>query len=140
MVPGDRVANACGANHAIWRKQAALCDLDGDQEGEDQRNAPCECGGPGPEWHGCCHTRKNRSAEEAEINADSWRVGEGGGSSVGGEAEDGGARAMSLLLVLEESGGKIKRASWEALAAALKLASAQDVTAVVIGAQTEAPA
>ncbi len=44
---------------------------------------------------------------------------------------------MSVLLVLEESGGKIKRASWEALAAALKLGSAQDVTAVVIGAQTE---
>jgi len=45
---------------------------------------------------------------------------------------------MSILLVLEESGGKIKRASWEALAAALKLGPAQDVTAVVIGAQTEA--
>jgi electron transfer flavoprotein alpha subunit len=45
---------------------------------------------------------------------------------------------MSVLLVLEESSGKIKRASWEALAAALKLGSAQDVTAVVMGAQTEA--
>ncbi len=45
---------------------------------------------------------------------------------------------MSILLVLEESGRKIKRASWEALAAALKLGPAQDVTAVVIGAQTEA--
>jgi electron transfer flavoprotein alpha subunit len=44
---------------------------------------------------------------------------------------------MSVLLVLEESGGKIKRASWETLAAALKLGPAQDVTAVVIGAQTE---
>jgi electron transfer flavoprotein alpha subunit len=43
-----------------------------------------------------------------------------------------------ILLVLEESGGKIKRASWEALAAALKLGPAQDVTAVVIGARTEA--
>jgi electron transfer flavoprotein alpha subunit len=45
---------------------------------------------------------------------------------------------MSVLLVLEESGGKIKRASWEALAAALKLAPAQEITAVVIGAETEA--
>jgi electron transfer flavoprotein alpha subunit len=45
---------------------------------------------------------------------------------------------MSVLLVLEDSGGKIKRASWEALAAALKLGAAQDVTAVVIGAHTEA--
>ncbi len=45
---------------------------------------------------------------------------------------------MSVLLVLEDSGGKIRRASWEALAAALKLAPAQDMTAVVIGAQTEA--
>ncbi len=45
---------------------------------------------------------------------------------------------MSILLVLEESGGKIKRVSWEALAAALKLGPAQDLTAVVIGAQTEA--
>jgi electron transfer flavoprotein alpha subunit len=45
---------------------------------------------------------------------------------------------MSVLAVLEEGGGKIKRASWEALTAALKLGAAQDVTAVVIGAQTEA--
>jgi len=44
---------------------------------------------------------------------------------------------MSVLLVLEESGGKIRSTSWEALAAALKLGPAQDVTAVVIGAQTE---
>ena len=44
---------------------------------------------------------------------------------------------MSIFLVLEESGGKIKRASWEALAAALKLGPAHEVTAVVIGAQTE---
>jgi electron transfer flavoprotein alpha subunit len=39
---------------------------------------------------------------------------------------------------LEERGGHISRASWEALAAALKLGPAQSVTAVVIGAQTEA--
>jgi electron transfer flavoprotein alpha subunit len=45
---------------------------------------------------------------------------------------------MSVLLVLEESGGKIKRASWEALAAANRLAPAQEITAVVIGAETEA--
>jgi electron transfer flavoprotein alpha subunit len=45
---------------------------------------------------------------------------------------------MNILLVLEESGGHIKRVSWEALAAALQLGSAQSVTAVVIGAQTEA--
>ncbi len=45
---------------------------------------------------------------------------------------------MSILLVLEESGGKIKRASWEALAAALRLGPAQSITAVVIGVQTEA--
>jgi electron transfer flavoprotein alpha subunit len=44
---------------------------------------------------------------------------------------------MSLLLVLEESGGKIRRASWEALAAALKLGAAKDLTGVVIGAETE---
>jgi electron transfer flavoprotein alpha subunit len=44
---------------------------------------------------------------------------------------------MSVLLVLEESGGKIKRASWEALAAAQRLGPAENVTAVVIGAQTE---
>jgi electron transfer flavoprotein alpha subunit len=45
---------------------------------------------------------------------------------------------MSILLVLEESGGKIKRTSWEAAAAAQKLANGEGVTAVVIGAQTEA--
>ncbi len=44
---------------------------------------------------------------------------------------------MSIFLVLEESGGKIRRGSWEALAAALKLGPAQEITAVVIGAQTE---
>jgi electron transfer flavoprotein alpha subunit len=44
---------------------------------------------------------------------------------------------MSVLLVLEESNGKIKRASWEALAAALRLGPAESVTAVVIGAQTK---
>ncbi len=47
---------------------------------------------------------------------------------------------MSIFVVLEESAGKIKRASWEALAAAIKLGPAQNVTAVVMGAQTEAPA
>ena len=45
---------------------------------------------------------------------------------------------MSVLLVLEESGGKIKRASWEALAAAQRLGPAESITAVVIGAQTAA--
>jgi len=47
---------------------------------------------------------------------------------------------MSVLLVLEESGGKIKRASWEALAAAQKLAAPHEIAAVVIGAETGAPA
>jgi len=45
---------------------------------------------------------------------------------------------MSVLLVLEESNGKVKRASWEALAAALRFGPPESVTAVVIGAQTEA--
>ena len=45
---------------------------------------------------------------------------------------------MSVLLVLEESGGKIKRASWEALAAAQRLGPAESITAAVIGAQTAA--
>ena len=45
---------------------------------------------------------------------------------------------MSVLLVLEESSGKIKLASWEALAAALRLGPAESITAVVIGAQTAA--
>jgi electron transfer flavoprotein alpha subunit len=44
---------------------------------------------------------------------------------------------MSVLLVLEESGGKIRRASWEALAAAQRLGPAESITAVVIGATTE---
>ena len=45
---------------------------------------------------------------------------------------------MNIFLVLEESGGRIKRVSWEALAAALRLGPRESVTAVVIGAQTEA--
>jgi electron transfer flavoprotein alpha subunit len=44
---------------------------------------------------------------------------------------------MSVILVLEESNGKIKRASWEALAAARRLGPAESITAVVTGAQTE---
>jgi electron transfer flavoprotein alpha subunit len=45
---------------------------------------------------------------------------------------------MSVLLVLEQSGGKVSRLSWEALAAARRLAPAQEITAVVIGAETDA--
>ena len=45
---------------------------------------------------------------------------------------------MSVLLVLEQSGGKICRLSWEALAAAHRLAPAHEITAVVIGAETDA--
>jgi electron transfer flavoprotein alpha subunit len=48
------------------------------------------------------------------------------------------ALSVSVLLVLEERGGKISRASWEAAAAANQLADGQPVTAVVLGAQTEA--
>jgi electron transfer flavoprotein alpha subunit len=44
---------------------------------------------------------------------------------------------MSILLVLEASSGRIKRVSWEALAAALRLGPAESITAVVIGAETE---
>jgi electron transfer flavoprotein alpha subunit len=44
----------------------------------------------------------------------------------------------SILVVLEDRGGRIRSASWEALAAALKLGSAENVTAVAMGAQTEA--
>jgi electron transfer flavoprotein alpha subunit len=44
---------------------------------------------------------------------------------------------MSVLLVLEERGGKVSRTSWEAAAAALRLGAAHDVTAAVVGAQTE---
>jgi electron transfer flavoprotein alpha subunit len=44
---------------------------------------------------------------------------------------------MSIFLVLEERGGKVTRVSWEAAAAAQKLAGDAGVTAVVIGAQTE---
>jgi electron transfer flavoprotein alpha subunit len=45
---------------------------------------------------------------------------------------------MSILLVLEQKGGKATRTSWEALAAALRLGPVQNVTAVVAGVQTEA--
>ena len=45
---------------------------------------------------------------------------------------------MSLLLVLEERSGKISRISWEAAAAAQRLASPQQIVTAVVGAQTEA--
>ena len=44
---------------------------------------------------------------------------------------------MSLFLILEENHGRISRCSWEALAAAHRLAPAHAITAVVIGARTE---
>jgi electron transfer flavoprotein alpha subunit len=44
---------------------------------------------------------------------------------------------MSLFLVLEERGGHIERVSWEALAAAHRLAPAEEIAAIVIGAETE---
>ncbi len=44
---------------------------------------------------------------------------------------------MSVLLILEERSGKVSRTSWEAAAAALRLAPAQEVIAIVIGAETE---
>ncbi len=45
---------------------------------------------------------------------------------------------MTIFLVMEERGGKISRPSGEALAAAHRLSPAQEITAVVIGAETEA--
>lgn len=45
---------------------------------------------------------------------------------------------MSVLLVLEENRGRISKASWEALAAALRLGPAESITALVVGANTEA--
>ena len=44
---------------------------------------------------------------------------------------------MSLFLVLEERGGHIERVSREALAAAHRLAPAEEIAAIVIGAETE---
>jgi electron transfer flavoprotein alpha subunit len=45
---------------------------------------------------------------------------------------------MSILVVLEERGGKVSRTSWEALAAAQQLAAGEQITAVALGAQMEA--
>ena len=45
---------------------------------------------------------------------------------------------MSILVVLEARDGRISRTSWEAAAAARQVGGAAGVTAVVIGAQTEA--
>ncbi len=45
---------------------------------------------------------------------------------------------MSVFVVLEESGGRIRKASWEALAAALCFGRAEGIAAIVIGARTDA--
>jgi electron transfer flavoprotein alpha subunit len=45
-----------------------------------------------------------------------------------------------VLVVIEQRAGKIARISWEALAAAQRLGTPESVTAVVLGAETEAPA
>ena len=45
-----------------------------------------------------------------------------------------------VFVVIEERAGRIARISWEALAAAQFLAPASDITAVVLGAQTESTA
>ena len=65
--------------------------------------------------------RADLRAEEAKVHADLAGLGQRSSGGAGGEAENGGACPMSILLVLEESNGKIKRASWEALAAAQRL-------------------
>src|SRR5580692_8427214 len=137
MVPIDRNAAARGADHSIWRKQTALCHADGHQARQEQRTAHGERRGTGR--CGCAggDTRTDLRAEKAKIDTDSGGIGERSCGHAGGEAENGGAGAMSVLLVLEERGGKIRRPSWEALAAAHRLAPAQEITAVVIGAETE---
>jgi electron transfer flavoprotein alpha subunit len=45
-----------------------------------------------------------------------------------------------VLVVLEDRGGRIRNTSWEAIAAARKLGTSESLTAVVLGAETEAPA
>jgi electron transfer flavoprotein alpha subunit len=45
-----------------------------------------------------------------------------------------------ILVVMEQRGGRIARISWEALAAAQRLGDSASIAAVVVGAQTEAPA
>ena len=42
-----------------------------------------------------------------------------------------------ILVVMEQRGGRIARISWEALAAAQRLGDSANITAVVVGAQTE---
>ena len=77
------------------------------------------------------------SAAEAKIHADSRRIGEGSRGGAGGEAEDGGAGAMSIFWFWRRAAGESRRVSWEALAAAKRLGPAESITAVVMGAQTE---
>ncbi len=43
-----------------------------------------------------------------------------------------------ILVVMEQRGGRIARICWEALAAAQRLGDSASITAVVVGAQTEA--
>ena len=45
---------------------------------------------------------------------------------------------MSVFVILEDRNGKITRSSWEAAAAAEALAAGAPVTAVLLGANTEA--
>ena len=45
-----------------------------------------------------------------------------------------------ILVVVEQRAGRIARISWEAIAAASRLGATSDITAVILGAQTEAPA
>ena len=76
---------------------------------------------------------------KAEIHADSDWLAQGSRGGAGGEAEDGGAGAMNVLVVLEESNGRIKPCQLGgAGGCAAAWASRESVTAVVIGAQTEA--
>src|ERR1039458_2609920 len=119
MVPVDRVAHAGGVDCAVGRQQAALRHADGDQARQNQRAADSEHSGARSGWCADSRTRTNRRAKEAEVHADPAWFAQRSGNGAGGKVEDGGARVMSVLLVLEQSGGKTRRASWEALAAAL---------------------
>ena len=54
------------------------------------------------------------------------------------KTQNGGARSMSVFVIFEHRNGKITRSSWEAAAAAATLANGAPVTAVLLGAATEA--
>src|SRR5262249_30488984 len=124
LVSAHRNANARGAHDSKRHQQTALRDSDGHQESQNERDQAPH--GPGFRRTHARHRRDRKSLRAAEDQAgpDLRRRPQIRRSAAGRKAALRGARAMSILAVLEQQNGSWHRMSLETLAAAQELAGA----------------